>query len=166
MFYTSATNFPKRYVKYFNTLLSDLQLQICLIIDSMLVVGLGSQYYALEFYKIGKPYNAVENALFACLHRLAFTLPFAITICIYVSSGLGKYLIGNIHRGNLSFIQSYPTQKWYFILHRIENFSSYFGKLSLNFDKNTNMFRSTYKMMGWKIFDLPLLASRWADLKD
>lgn len=63
--------------------------KVYLLIPSF-VIGCGAQLYAFLFYKVDRPYDGIENAVFGILHLPLFVIPLACLICISLVSGIGK----------------------------------------------------------------------------
>lgn len=61
------------------------------------VIGFGAQLYTFVFYKEGRPYYAMENAIFGTIHSVLFVIPLACLICISVVSGLGKLSVSGVN---------------------------------------------------------------------
>ena len=57
-----------------------------------MIIAEGSQYYGIVFYQFGRPYSAIENALYACLHRVLFALGGNFLLLCYMTTGFGEYL--------------------------------------------------------------------------
>ncbi|XP_065216089.1 nose resistant to fluoxetine protein 6-like [Planococcus citri] len=55
-----------------------------------IAIGEGSQYYGVLFYQFGRPYYAIENAFYACLHRILFAGLFSWFLLAYLTTGFGK----------------------------------------------------------------------------
>lgn len=56
------------------------------------VIGFGAQLYTFVLYKVDRPYDATENAVFGILQPTLFVIPLACLICVSVVSGIGKPL--------------------------------------------------------------------------
>ncbi|XKL64040.1 hypothetical protein PGB90_004126 [Kerria lacca] len=54
-----------------------------------IAVGEGSQYYGVVFYKFDRPFYLLENALYACLHRILFACLFSWFLLAYLTTGFG-----------------------------------------------------------------------------
>lgn len=67
-----------------------------------LIIGEGSQYYGVVFYQFGRPYYALENALYAALHRILFTVLGGYLMLCYMTNGYGK-----------SYFHLSPMNKYY-----------------------------------------------------
>lgn len=63
-----------------------------LILSSTFIIGFAFTCYGLVFYKAHRPYDVTENAVYAVLSRILFSVPFACLFCIHFTSGLGEYL--------------------------------------------------------------------------
>lgn len=61
-----------------------------LLLVMLIAISEAAQWYGVLFYKFGKEYNAVENALYAALYRWMFLLPYAFLGVQHLTSGLGK----------------------------------------------------------------------------
>lgn len=70
-------------------------LQRTLIIGGIvsIAIGEGSQYYGIVFYQFERPYYLLENALYACLHRVFFACLFSWFLLSYLTTGYGKNII-------------------------------------------------------------------------
>lgn len=57
-----------------------------------IIIGEGSQYYGCLFYIYGRRYDRIESAIYAAFNRTLFVFPYAVGVCMYMTSGLGMYL--------------------------------------------------------------------------
>lgn len=55
-----------------------------------IIIGEGSQYYGCLFYVYGRRYDRIESGIYAAFNRTLFALPYAVAVCMYFTSGLGK----------------------------------------------------------------------------
>lgn len=65
-------------------------MQLYVVITLLTALGYGFQWYAFDYFKVGKQYWALENAIFATVHRLIYVVSYAFGAVVYVTSDLGK----------------------------------------------------------------------------
>jgi hypothetical protein len=93
MFVVTKKNIYTTVIFSNQKLMVNVMLQETIMIGFLLFFGGGyaHQTYGYLFYQTNRPYSALENALYAGLHRITFSLGVAWVFLTYYTTGIGTY---------------------------------------------------------------------------
>lgn len=78
----------------------------------MTIIGYGFQCYAFDYFKTGKQYWDLENAIFATVHRFIYVVSYAFGAIVYITSGLGKLS----ENKSVKFHQMYYNELYFYVI--------------------------------------------------